>query len=198
MLALARFSILKNNKVQEIQIMRDLILLQRTNIHSADCLTDYLKAMENEYNQLKPFLPTSIKNVLDIGCGMGGIDTFLYRDYKPRITFLDRDGIDKKIVYGYHGTSSKYNLLSETKKFVEAQGVRGASYINIDQEPFPEQEFDLAVSFLAMGYHFPFDTHKPNAKSLIADIRDGQPILKTWEIIYRGENYRRILCRESN
>lgn len=172
--------------------MCNLITLQRTNIKPAN----YLKVIEEEYNQLKQFLPRQIKSVLDIGCGMGGIDIFLYRDYKPKITFLDRDGIDKRIEYGYRETPSKYNLLSETKKFVESHGVYGADYINIDQEPFPIQEFDLTISLLAMGYHFPFDTYRPKTKYLIADIREGLSISETWKVIYRRENYRRILCKK--
>lgn len=173
--------------------MNNLISLQRTNIRPAD----YLKTIEKEYNQLRVFLPKHIISVLDIGCGMGGIDIFLYRDYRPKITFLDRDGIDTKIKYGYKKMASKYNLLSETKQFVEAQGVNDAEYINIDKEPFPTEEFDLTISLLAMGYHFPFDTYKPKAKYLIVDIRDGLPLPKGVKVIYKKENYTRILWQNS-
>lgn len=175
--------------------MRDLITLQRTNINSADYLTEYLKIIEEEYNQLKPFLPDEIKSVLDIGCGMGGIDIFLYRDYQPTITFLDRDGIDQKIKYGYRETPSKYNILSETKKFVEAHGVNDARYINIDDESFPTEKFDLTISLLSMGYHYPLDAYKPKTKYLIADIRIGKPIPENAKVVYSGRNYNRIICQ---
>ena len=170
-------------------IIHDLIALQRTNIKS----TDYLNTILKEYKQLKHFLPRKINSVLDIGCGIGGIDIFLFRDYGSKITFLDRDGVDKQIVYGYNQTSNKYNLLSETKRFVEMHGVYGAKYINIDQEQFPSQKYDLTISLLAMGYHFPIDTYRPNTKYMIVDIRDGLPLSETWQVIFKGENYKRIL-----
>lgn len=179
---------------------QNLIILQRPDKKSDDyskVMADYLKEVEEEYNQLKPFLPSEIKNVLDIGCGMGGIDIFLYRDYKPKITFLDRNGIDNEVKYGYHKTSSKYCLLSETKKFVESHGVLGAKYVNIDEEPFPTEEFDLTISLFSMGFHYPLQTYKPKTKYLIFDTRKGLPMPETSQIIHNRRGSVRILCKNN-
>jgi SAM-dependent methyltransferase len=171
-----------------------LINLQRTNLRFATNRVDnYLKIMEVEYDRLKPFLPTNITSVLDIGCGLGGMDIFLYRDYQPKITFLDRDGLDDHIKYGYNDSSHKYNLLSETQRFVEMYGVSGATYVNIDQGLFPSDEFDLTISLLAMGYHFPLETYKLNTRYLVADMRFGQVMPANGQVIYEGENYYRTL-----
>lgn len=167
--------------------MRKLIKLQRTDVDPKD----YLKVIEKEYEMIKPYLPKKLDSVLDIGCGLGGIDVFIYRDYKPQITFFDIEGIDEKIHYGLEPIASHYNFLSETKKFVEKYGVKDAVYTNT----LPTKKFNLAISLLALGYHFPLDTYKINADYLITDIRTDQPLPPNSTIISETETYRRVICK---
>ena len=57
----------------------------------------------NEMNTFKQYLPKSIENVMDIGCGLGIININLNEFYKtnPNFFLLDKNRIDTKIKYGF-------------------------------------------------------------------------------------------------
>src|SRR3990172_4861028 len=64
----------------------------------------YEKDIRAEYNEIKNFLPVKVNNILDIGCGVGGIDVFLYHHFiaqKPHFYCLDKSKIDT-IFYGFN------------------------------------------------------------------------------------------------
>ena len=52
-----------------------------------------------EIETFKKYLPNSVKNIMDIGCGLGIINIYLNSIYEKNITFflLDKNRIDKKI-----------------------------------------------------------------------------------------------------
>ena len=71
----------------------------------------YEKDMFQEYLTIKNFLPVKAKNILDIGCGVAGIDVFISKHYENDldIYLLDKTEINKEVYYNYKKTGSFYN-----------------------------------------------------------------------------------------
>lgn len=149
---------------------------------------------------MKPYLPAKCKNVLDIGCGLGGLDVLIFREYTTKnnpieLWLLDRD--DDSPVYERHYTgfrqeAAAYNSLMITRKFMLANGVPSncINLVNIAEDKFPSnQDFDLVISYLAWGFHFPVEAYLDSVKHslrkggvLFIDIRkdtDGVDKLKS-------------------
>ena len=72
-----------------------------------------------EVETFKKYLPKSVKNIMDIGCGLGIIDIYLNRIFNnPKFFLLDKNRIDKKIKYGFSDNYESYNDLNETKNLL--------------------------------------------------------------------------------
>ncbi len=61
--------------------------------------------MRGEYADIREWLPKGATAILDVGCGLGGIDVLLFdhyqRDPDVRFYLLDRTQVDDQIGYGY-------------------------------------------------------------------------------------------------
>ena len=171
-----------------------------------------------EFNELKPFLPNQVKKVADIGCGLGIIDIFLYFHYaqSPQFTLIDKNFIEKKVSYGFNKQGQFYNNFQTTIDFLESHGLKKNSIITFDKDNIDKIDikFDLVISLLSMGYHYPLtqylrflkkNTHQDTvfifdiAKEYnkISDIRS---LFNEVEIIKESEeirhNYIRICCKK--
>ncbi len=67
-------------------------------IFSSKIKREFSKDMEREYLTIKKYLPKKANSILDIGCGIAGIDIFLSNHYKKNIDIflLDKTIIHKK------------------------------------------------------------------------------------------------------
>jgi SAM-dependent methyltransferase len=157
----------------------------------ASIVSMYLKDMENEYDALKTVLPARAEKILDIGCGLAGIDVFLYRHYgSPRIYLLDKTGQSKDLHYNLEAEASYYNSLQLARELLEKHEVRARDIheIDIDKVPFPNEKFDVIISLLSWGFHYPVSTYLEKVKTaltpdgvLVIDVRkssDGEKVLR--------------------
>ena len=168
----------------------------------------YEKDMQDEYDEIKNFLPVKVNNILDIGCGLGGIDVFLnlhYNAQKPRFYCQDKTKTDT-VFYGFNKTAAFYNSLENTKQFLQLNGIQNINILEADStyKISTDEKFDLIISLIAWGYHFPVDTyldevylHLNNNGHLIMDIRkntNGIEILeqKFSKIIHIKETEKKI------
>lgn len=168
---------------------------------------DEIKA---EYLKLKPFLPASIKSVLDIGCGIGGIDYYLSKNHgSPVLHMLDYNKKDENIHFGLRPTASKYNSLESTREFLNNNGITNFE-LHDAEKGYPDgHEYDLIISLLSCGYHYPVNTYlngiiKTLSKdgALIIDVRIGsldfqllKTIFKTVIVICTENKARRVIAR---
>jgi SAM-dependent methyltransferase len=144
--------------------------------------------MECEYESIRKSLPENPASVLDIGCGVAGIDVMLIRHYekegkKVNFYLLDKTELNKKVFYGLEKTAAYYNSLDVARDFLIANG---ASKENIHTQEvagnpiFQGKQFDLVISLISWGFHYPVETYldevydllKPGGK-LIIDVRKG-------------------------
>lgn len=159
--------------------MEQYIKLQRTGYGAADIASCYYKDIRKDYESIKAYLPEECNSILDIGCGIAGIDLFLYEHYNERaeINLFDYTHIDKSIYYGYHDNASVYNDLSLSVNFLELNGVKKDSINFYDAENgFFLKPYDIIISLLSCGFHYPVKTYLGQIKQCnpyitILDIR---------------------------
>jgi SAM-dependent methyltransferase len=173
------------------------LLQQRTDMR--DLLENhYLAEMADLFDNISPHLPAEVRSVLDVGCGLGGINIFTARRFPDAVVYLlDRDG-DTGSKIGWHDGADAfgcYNNLQDTKTFLRSHGVKNK--LVLLQELPKGFESDLVYSFLSWGFHYPLNTYHPKAKTLIVDIRrDHEDPPAGSAVIYRGRKHDRC-CVEN-
>lgn len=155
--------------------------------HRKSITRQFEEDMRQEFLTIQKALPSKLNAILDIGCGIAGVDLLLYTDTasKPDIYLLDKTDETKDIYFGFKEEASYYNSLSLARTFLEINGVPSnkihtqevTSNKSID---FPTQ-FNLIISLLSWGFHYPIETYLDKSYSLLAsggvlilDIRKGQ------------------------
>lgn len=186
----------------------------KTLIFNSEIKNEFVLDMQREYSIIKPFLPKTALSLLDIGCGVAGIDVFLSKHYSNniKIYLIDKTQIDNKIYYGFKNRGSIYNSLPLAKSLLTLNGVR-AEDINIqeitkDNKILFQSRFDIVISLISWGFHYPVSTYiqevheKLNLKGiLIIDIRkntggedDIKKVFGNCKFIYESEKFVRILA----
>jgi len=121
------------------------------------------RLFESEFNLINEYLPQNVKNIMDVGCGLGIIDIFLNRFYKKNLNFylLDKNKIDKKIKYGFSEDYESYNDLEETRNLLLNNDLNESSIniIDVDKKIEIKEKIDLVISLKSMGYHYPFENY---------------------------------------
>ena len=158
------------------------------------------KEMEETFQNIKSYLPQSVSSILDVGAGMAGIDVMLANKYpKAKITLLDKNGFDqRKRLWGWNTTADsfgEYCNFEQTQKILTQNNIK-AQFVDVGKERFPEQKFDLIISFLSWGFHYPVSTYANLIKSpctIILDVRKGHDDKSLGEekIIFSAEKYER-------
>jgi SAM-dependent methyltransferase len=145
----------------------------------------YSEDIETDYRQIRDYLPARALNILDIGCGMAGIDVHLFKHFagQPKIFLLDKTRKDF-IFYGYKDRGAFYNDFHLTGRFLEMNGVPMEKAVFIDAEAgsvsAQDTKFDLVISLISWGFHYPLQiyfeevlaTLAPDG-AIIVDVRKG-------------------------
>lgn len=173
----------------------------------------YSNDLQNDYEDIQKVIPAHSQNILDIGCGIAGIDAYIFRgaaDPKPAMWLLDKDGVSD-LYYGFESDASFYNSLEKAREFLIANGVpdQNIRTVNILTESFPETvEFDVVISLISWGFHYPVSTyleqvHKALSPTgvLIIDVRketDGEDELRAMfgavNCIKDYDKHKRLVC----
>lgn len=130
----------------------------------------FAESLVADYLQLKPFLPQKVDRILDIGCGMAGIDVLLKRRFPAaELYLLDGDGDDKRA--GWNETLEAFSSRSAAEELLSVNGIFVDRWYDINtKEPM---EADLVVSLASWGYHYPIKTYNVTG-FCIADLRKGK------------------------
>jgi len=175
-------------------------------------------AIEKEFNNIIKYIPKNIKNVMDIGCGLGLINIFINEHFKKiqKFHLLDKNKIDSKIKYGFSKDYESYNQLLLTKKILINNGIhkKKINLIDVNKKfSFEEESVDLVISLVSMGYHYPISEYinllrkiSTNDTIFIFDLATEYQDLnilsqyfKYYEIIEKTDNKHprcRVLCKK--
>jgi len=189
-----------------------LLLLQRTRLQ-AELAALYYEACAEDFATIRDHLPENCQRILDIGCGMGGLDVILARHLlsEPRFYLMDHDRVDDLLFYGYARNAAAYNSLALTRATLEANGVAAEDITLLDAAHGIElpEPMDLVLSIRSWGYHYPVETYLEDAwcalddgGRLILDIRRGTGGMEAlvrgpWanvEVIHEERKFRRVTC----
>lgn len=138
----------------------------------------YDGSLREDLDEIAPYLPRSLGSVLDIGCGVAGIDALLAQRYpKAKFHLLDKSAIEKPM-YGYQSRGEIYNSLAAAKELMLANEVSAEQIAISDaDDAFPSGRFDLIVSLISWCFHYPPSTYinevKRVARHIILDVRKG-------------------------
>ena len=146
----------------------------------------YSSNMYQEFLQIRPFLPETCESILDIGCGIAGIDAFInnhYNNSPPNFHLLDKTQVEKNIFYMFKETGAFYNCLKSSKKLLNENDISYGK-INLHEANkenkihLPDVSIDIIISLISWGFHYPLDTYLEEAYRtlkmngiLILDIR---------------------------
>lgn len=144
---------------------------------------DYASEVEADFAQIEPFLPSQASSILDIGCGLAGIDVFLKRKYPgARLTLLDSDG--DVAVYGWGEVNNPYGSRALAEELLMVNGVQVDEWLPAGTKG--KLKADLVVSLVAWGFHFPLSTYDVEG-FCIADFRKGREPLRGTVIVENGK-----------
>jgi hypothetical protein len=154
--------------------------MHRTHLRG-DLKTLYATDVAQDYEMLRPHLPPRACALLDIGCGMAGIDVLLARHYDdPAIHLLDGTGhTDVRILF--HPVMAPYNSMPVARRLLELNEVPAERIFEWPPDPAAAvPACDLVISLLSWGFHYPVGTYlalvEQALKSggrLILDVRKG-------------------------
>ena len=123
-----------------------------------------VRIIGDEFENLRPVLDQiGTNSIADIGCGYGLFDMFMAATYNSKILLIDLENNDKRN-FGFSEEGAAYSNLSTAVNFLKANDVdpRSIKKMNPEKEDILSAEpVDLAVSFLACGFHFPVNVYLP-------------------------------------
>lgn len=180
--------------------------------------TAYMSDMEKEYSIIGPYLPKDCASILDIGCGIAGINIFLNRHYEGKnvdFYLLDKSKIEDDVFYLFNQTGAFYNSLELARDVLEDNNIRPDHIhlieANDKNEINVEGQIDLIISLISWGFHYPVSIYLDRAYDVLSehgtmliDVRkdtDGLALLKdkfnSVEIIEETQTRNRVICKKS-
>lgn len=184
------------------------LLREHRTHYKGDFAEAYSAELQATYEGIKAYLPAD-GNILDIGCGMAGIDILLDRHYggEAKITLLDKQGKADTINAGFHQsaeTFAHYHDFGLALEMLEANGVFGAKTIDVSIGFLPKRSFSVVISLLSWGFHYPISTYAPPVKKggiIVADIRRGTDGIKQLSeygavtVVHNALKYQRVVVQ---
>lgn len=176
----------------------------------------YEQDMLSEFETIKDHIPHTCTHVLDIGCGIAGIDIYIHAKTHAHIHLLDKSELQKNVYYGFERKGAYYNSLDLAVDTLSRNGL-DKDYIHTQEVTedtssiqSPREGYDLVVSLISWGFHYPVsvyihEVHRTLSPHgvLILDVRTdsgGEEELRKLFTIVPIKNfgkYIRYLCKKN-
>jgi len=155
--------------------------LQRTGCDKTNPVPGYLQSLQKDLEWVLPHLDRPPVGILDIGCGLGGIDILLRRQIECHTTLFDRNAMDRKVRYGYTSAEqmSAYCTRAATEALQKANPSPPTSTWEFtSDDPWTGRTYDVVISLISWGFHYPVETyyvdvveHLAPAGKVLIDVR---------------------------
>lgn len=172
----------------------------------------YRNEIQNELDQLREYLPARATAVADIGAGIGLLDLAIHRALDADLHLIDIETTPERY-HLYADKGAGYANLATARAMLLRNGVPEGRLrtTNPRREQLEDGTYDVIVSLLAMGFHFPCDTYHAFIKASLApggvcifDHRKGSDqdaflaIFDRVDVILDLPRSRRLVCRMSH
>lgn len=134
----------------------------------------YFEDMGSVAARLLPHVPSQTSSILDIGCGIAGLDVFLHKALDgPDLILLDKTAIESKVWYMFEAKGAFYNSLELARDTLVQNGVPDDK-ITCMQAPetgeiaLPKGSVDLVVSTISWGFHYPVSTYAKSVRDVLS------------------------------
>ena len=179
-------------------------------------IRDFTQSIIEDYNEIAPHLPPGIAALLDIGCGVAGIDAALHQHCAPpapHFYLLDKTTVSPRVFYDFHEEAAYYNSLAAARSMLEGNGVNASAITCLEADENQririDRPVDLVISLISWGFHYPVKTYLPEvarilspAGAVILDVRkesSGRADLETHfpkiTVISEKPKFLRLLAR---
>ena len=153
-----------------------------------DAITQgFLASLQADFEDIENHLPLDPRRILDIGCGIGGIDVLLNDHYRPNgvhFHLLDKSSLAENVFYDFHDQAAFYNSLNLAHDFLKLNGVAESSVTcqeaTSDNRIHFDPGFGLIISLISWGFHYPVTVYLAEVArvlaptgALILDVRKG-------------------------
>jgi hypothetical protein len=172
---------------------------------------EYGATIRRTYESFAHLLPETANRIMDIGCGMAGIDVYLSAHYnhEPLLYLVDKHGVADRINSGYSLSADKFAHYHDFDAALDLLSQNGVPLDNVRcfdlmQERFPSIGCDVVISLLSMGFHYPVDDHPWQVREggvFIADIRKETDNIERLErmgdvqIVHESLKYHRVVLQ---
>ena len=137
---------------------------------------DFAASILQDYDQIRAHLPERAGTILDIGCGVAGIDVALHRHYAvqpPQFRLLDKSAVSERVFYDFHAAAAFYNSLEAASRVLTSNGVAEAAIQRFEANeqntiPLGDGSVDLVISLISWGFHYPVATYLREAARVLA------------------------------
>lgn len=203
------------SKLGEFEFFYKATVIIKCWLFSLQIKKSFGEDMIREYSTIKPYLPQRLSSVLDIGSGVAAIDALISDHYGNNVDvfLIDKTMVDKNVYYKLEKRGSFYNSLSVAKELLDLNGVKSVHLQEAtdDNRINFNYEFDLIISLISWGFHYPIETYLSQAyqklKSngiLIVDVRKntlGENEIKKQfgniQIIFESNKFIRVLASKA-
>ena len=134
----------------------------------------YLRNLQTDWSTILPALPKSARAILDIGCGLAGIDVLIFHHYwlrmgsAPRVYLLDKTEITHRMTYGFSARQRFYASLNESRKLLIENGIPADRIHFVEPERLDWiGDIDLVLSLSSWGFHYPLATYLDYVRALL-------------------------------
>jgi SAM-dependent methyltransferase len=126
----------------------------------------YAEDMRHEYETIRGALPAECAAVLDIGCGVAGIDVLIHQHYADPaldIFLLDKTQVEQRVFYQFKPEGAFYNSLTVARDLLVANEI-DAAHVHLHEatatnEIAIDTPIDLVLSLISWGFHYPVETY---------------------------------------
>ncbi len=160
---------------------------------------EYAGRMAEVFKNLRPHLPEDVDSIVDVGCGVAGLDVYLWHHYAerdPGIVLFDKTQVSDSVYYQFYPDAAYYNSLEVAEQTLTLNDVPEDSVraVEASQENLLDLgSTDLVISLYSWGFHYPLDTYMEEVKEILSpdgrviiDLRRGTDGVETCEEHFRS------------
>jgi SAM-dependent methyltransferase len=131
----------------------------------------YIEYKKDQYEIIKNYINFAPKRILDIGCGYAYESCMFQKEFGTDLYLLDGEPNKNTRYIGYNPVEkiNFYVPINAIKKHLDSKNIN-YTFVNADNPTINQDiKFDLIISNISCGYHYPAITYKELCKKHSTD-----------------------------